>query len=35
MKQQFIQLLRSTNCEGIVNVINRLEESDFVETPAS
>lgn len=35
MKQQFLQLLRSTNRSGIENVINWLEESDFFEAPAS
>ena len=35
MKQQFLQLLRSTNRQGIENVINWLEESDFFEAPAS
>lgn len=35
MKQKFIQLLRSTNREGIENVINWLEESDFFTAPAS
>ena len=35
MKQQFIQLLRSTNRQGIENVINWLEESDFFTAPAS
>ena len=35
MKQQFIQLLRSTNRPGIENVIQWLEESDFFTAPAS
>ena len=35
MKQQFLQLLRSTNRLGIENVINWLEDSDFFEAPAS
>lgn len=35
MKQQFLQLLRSTNRQGIENVINWLEESDFFDAPAS
>ena len=35
MKQKFLQLLRSTNRQGIENVINWLEESDFFEAPAS
>ena len=35
MKQQFLQLLRSTNRQGIENVINWLEESDFFTAPAS
>jgi hypothetical protein len=35
MKQQFIQLLRSTNRQGVENVINWLEQSDFFEAPAS
>ena len=35
MKQQFLQLLRSTNRLGIENVIKWLEDSDFFEAPAS
>lgn len=35
MKQQFLQLLRSTNRSGIENVINWLKDSDFFEAPAS
>ena len=35
MKQKFIQLLRSTNREGIENVINWLEQTDFFTAPAS
>ena len=35
MKQQFLQLLRSTNRLGVENVINWLEDSDFFEAPAS
>ena len=35
MKQQFLQLLRSTNRQGIENVINWLETSDFFLAPAS
>ena len=35
MKEQFIELLRSTNREGIENLINFLEKTDFFEAPAS
>lgn len=35
MKEKFIQLLRSTNREGIENVISWLEMSDFFVAPAS
>lgn len=35
MKQKIIQLLRSTNREGMENVINWLEQSDFFTAPAS
>ena len=35
MKEQFIELLRSTNREGIENLINFLEKSDFFKAPAS
>ncbi len=35
MKEQFIELLRSTNREGIENLINFLEKTDFFKAPAS
>ena len=35
MKNKFIELLKSTNREGIDNVINFLEKSDFFKAPAS
>lgn len=35
MKDRFIQLLRSTGREGIENVIDWLEQSDFFVAPAS
>lgn len=35
MKEQFIELLRSTNREGIENLIAFLEKTDFFEAPAS
>lgn len=35
MKEEFIKLLRSTNREGIEDVINFLEKSDFFKAPAS
>ena len=35
MKQQFIELLRSTKREGIENLISFLEKTDFFEAPAS
>ena len=35
MKEQFIELLKSTNREGIDNLINFLEKTDFFEAPAS
>ena len=35
MKQKFLQLLRSTNRQGMENVIQWLEESDFFIAPAS
>lgn len=35
MKQQFLQLLRSTNRPGVENVIKWLEETDFFIAPAS
>ncbi|MBQ7209888.1 MAG: HD domain-containing protein [Paludibacteraceae bacterium] len=35
MKQKIIQLLRSTNREGMENVIRWLEQSDFFTAPAS
>lgn len=35
MKEEFIKLLRSTNREGMEDVINFLEKSDFFKAPAS
>ncbi len=35
MKEEFLKLLRSTNREGIEDVINFLEKSDFFAAPAS
>ena len=35
MKEEFISLLRSTNREGIEEVIQFLEKSDFYKAPAS
>ena len=35
MKEEFIRLLRSTNREGIEEVIQFLEKSDFYKAPAS
>jgi hypothetical protein len=35
MKEEFIELLRSTNREGMEDVINFLEKSDFFRAPAS
>lgn len=35
MKEQFIELLRSTEREGIENLISFLEKTDFFEAPAS
>lgn len=35
MKEQFIELLRSTKREGIENLIVFLEKTDFFEAPAS
>jgi hypothetical protein len=35
MKEEFIELLRSTNREGIENLINFLEKTDFFKAPAS
>ena len=35
MKEEFIKLLRSTKREGIEDVINFLEKSDFFKAPAS
>ena len=35
MKEEFINLLRSTNREGLEDVINFLEKSDFFKAPAS
>ena len=35
MKEQFIELLRSTDREGIEDLISFLEKTDFFEAPAS
>ena len=35
MKEEFLQLLRSTNREGIDNLINFIEKTDFYTAPAS
>ena len=35
MKEQFIELLKSSKREGIDNLINFLEKTDFFEAPAS
>lgn len=35
MKEKFIELLKSTNREGMENVLNFLEKSDFYTAPAS
>jgi hypothetical protein len=35
VKEEFIRLLRSTNREGMEDVINFLEKSDFFKAPAS
>lgn len=35
MKEKFIELLRSTNRDGIENLINFLEKTDFFTAPAS
>ncbi len=35
MKEQFIELLKSTNRQGIDDLINFLEKTDFFEAPAS
>lgn len=35
MKEKFIELLKSTNREGIENLINFLEKTDFYTAPAS
>ena len=35
MKEEFIELLRETKREGIEDVINFLEKSDFFKAPAS
>ena len=35
MKEEFIELLKSTNREGIENLLNFLEKSDFYKAPAS
>lgn len=35
MKEKFIELLKSTNRDGIDNLINFLEKTDFFKSPAS
>ena len=35
MKEEFIKLLKSTNREGLENLLNFLEKSDFYKAPAS
>ena len=35
MKQKFIELIKSTNREGIENLLDFLEKTDFYEAPAS
>lgn len=35
MKEEFLQLLRSTNREGIENLIDFIEKSDFYKAPSS
>ena len=35
MKEEFLKLLRETNREGMENLINFLEKSDFFTAPAS
>ena len=35
MKEEFIELLKSTNREGMGNLLNFLEKSDFYKAPAS
>ena len=35
MKEEFIKLLRSTNRDGMEDVIGFLEKSDFFKAPAS
>ena len=35
MKEQFIELLKSTNREGIENLLAFLEKTDFYAAPAS
>ena len=35
MKEEFIELLKSTNREGMENLLNFLEKSDFYKAPAS
>ena len=35
MKEQFIELLKSTNREGMENLISFMEKTDFFEAPAS
>jgi len=35
MKEKYIELLRSTNAQGIEEVIKYLEESGFFKAPAS
>ena len=35
MKEEFIDLLRSTKREGVEEIINFLEKTDFYKAPAS
>ena len=35
MKEEFLNLLRKVNREGIEDIINFLEKSDFFKAPAS
>ena len=35
MKEEFIELLKSTNREGMENLLAFLEKSDFYRAPAS
>ena len=35
MKEQFIEILRSINREGMENLIEFLEKTDFLKAPAS